>query len=181
MNLRMKPMLACLAAAAGLLTPGVLAAVTVYECKDAEGESFFAESCPPGTERVGERRLPGKSRQAPPPQEEAPPPAPVVLYTAPDCDPCDVLRAALTNRGVPYTEKDASTDPAVQAEVKALAGSITVPTLAAGDTVLTGYNHVALEQALKRAGYDSAAPAAGAEAGPAGPAGETPPPATTAP
>lgn len=155
----------CLLGIALLFVPGVQAAVVVQECKDPAGDTYFAERCPPGSVKIGERRLLGSGggsgsadsgAAAPAPDTRTAASATVVLYTVPRCDACDVLRAALESRDVPYTEKDASGDPAVQAELQALAGSVTVPALTVGETLLTGYNQTALDQALKQAGFPTA-------------------------
>lgn len=138
------------------------AAVLVAECRGPEGEVLFAEQCPPGHEKIGEHRLPGEGRERLPALSEAPPPPPAVLYTTEPCESCDILRMALQRRAVPFEEKSAAQDPAVQNELRALTGALAVPALKVGDRVLTGYNRLALEQALQRAGFAPAGDGAAA-------------------
>jgi glutaredoxin len=78
---------------------------------------------------------------------------PVTLYTVTDCDACDLVRMQLQNRDVPYTEKDSATDVEVQTELKAKAGTLSVPTVTIGNQVLSGYNKMALDNALDEVGY----------------------------
>lgn len=169
----MKPHQLCWVIGLAIISVPDALALTVSECRDAGGEKFFSETCPPGSERVGERRLPGKSQRSDAAGATQPPsPQPVVLYTTGNCDPCEVVRSALQRRGVAFAEKDVSSDPTLQAELKSLAGSITVPTIAIGKDVLTGYNQAALDLALARGGYAvptaTSAPAAEGEAPAAG-------------
>ncbi|HTT07805.1 MAG TPA: glutaredoxin family protein [Gammaproteobacteria bacterium] len=157
-------------------------AVIVVECIDAQGNSSFRESCPPGTAKKGEKKLPGKAGGVGEPQQvdvkEIAAKHPVLLYTAPKCDACDLVRTQLQKRGVPFTEKDASNDIKVQDELKALIGgtTLTVPVVSVDKDVLTGYNQGALDSALDKAGYPSkngSAPKTAAEGGAPAPAGDT--------
>ncbi len=172
-----------------LLYAASAGAVTVVECVDAQGNSSFRESCPPGTAKKGEKKLPGKAGGVAGPQvnvKEIAAKHPVMLYTAPKCDACDLVRKQLQNRGVPFTEKDASNDIKVQDELKTLTGgtTITVPVVSVDKDVLTGYNQLALESALDKAGYPAKNAAKTATEGgappPAGEAGTAPAPAPDA-
>lgn len=161
-------------------------AVTVVECVDAEGNSTFREHCPPGTAQKGEKKLPGNITSGGAADvKEIAAKHPVLLYTAPKCDACDMVRQQLQNRGVPFTEKDASNDVKVQDELKALAGgsTLTVPLVSMDKDILTGYNRQALDSALDKAGYPSKnAPTAkaAAEGGTTAAGGEAGAPSTPA-
>lgn len=78
---------------------------------------------------------------------------PVTLFSIPVCDACDLVRNMLQRHGVPFTEKDANDDPAVQNELIKLSGQLSVPLLSVGKKVIYGYNSVAIENELDKAGY----------------------------
>lgn len=135
------------------------AAVTVVECVDADGNSSFRDKCPPGTTKTGDKKLigvsPNKTRTA----AEIAADNPVFLYTVTNCDACDLVRNALSNRGIPINEKNVEDNTANQDEMKAKTGNMTVPALIIGSTVLTGYNRSAIDGALNQAGYPAPAAA----------------------
>lgn len=62
---------------------------------------------------------------------------PVVLYTGPDCNACERARLLLRQRGVPYTERLASTDADADA-LHRLTGGRSIPTLTVGRQVVRG-------------------------------------------
>jgi glutaredoxin len=78
---------------------------------------------------------------------------PVVLYSATKCDSCDLARAYLDKRKVPYTVKQVEGDLKVQAELKQKIGSLSVPTILIGEKVMKGYLESLLEGELDAAGY----------------------------
>lgn len=78
---------------------------------------------------------------------------PVVLYSATKCDSCDLARAYLEKRKVPYTEKKVEGDLKVQEELKKKIGSLGVPTILVGEKVMKGYLESLLEGELDAAGY----------------------------
>lgn len=140
------------------------AAVTVVECVDADGTSSFRDKCPPGTTKTGDKKLTGVTPNRAKTAAEVAASMPVFLYTVPNCDACDLVRNALSNRGVPVTEKNVEDNSANQDELKAKAGSLTVPSVVVGGTVLSGYNRSALDNALNQAGYPVPAAAGGGPA-----------------
>lgn len=77
---------------------------------------------------------------------------PVVLYTAPDCAPCDSARQLLQTRGVPYSEKRILNDADGDALAR-LSDSRTVPTLTVGKQVLRGFAGTDWNSTLDLAGY----------------------------
>ncbi len=78
---------------------------------------------------------------------------PVVLYSATKCDSCDLARAYLEKRKVPYTEKSVEGDLKLQGELKQKTGSLSVPTILVGEKVMRGYLESLLEGELDAAGY----------------------------
>jgi glutaredoxin len=141
--------------AAVLVAPG-LAARTVVECIDESGQKSFREFCPPGSLKKGEKKLQGKLA---PGVDVAAVAAknPVTIYTIPKCDACDLMRLQLQQRGVPFTEKDASSDPVIQDELKALTGTkenlVKVPVLTVGKEVVGEYKPADVNAKLDEAGY----------------------------
>ncbi|MGE0483274.1 MAG: glutaredoxin family protein [Gammaproteobacteria bacterium] len=143
------------AAIAALLacSSAVIEARTVVECIDADGNSSFRDSCPPGMAKKGEKDLGGVGPRTDPALGAAAIAYPIVLYTVPACDACDVLRHSLTSRGLPFKEYDVSNDAARQTELQERTGGLTVPSATVGENVISGYNRDALDAALQEAGY----------------------------
>lgn len=77
---------------------------------------------------------------------------PVTLYTAEGCDPCVQARELLTRRGIPFSERRAST-PADRAAWKATTGSTEAPVLAVGSERIPGFNSASWNSTLDAAGY----------------------------
>lgn len=77
---------------------------------------------------------------------------PVTLYTSTDCSPCERGRSLLRQRGVPYSERIASSDADVDA-LQRLSGGRTVPSLAVGQQVLRGLLDSDWQSTLDLAGY----------------------------
>lgn len=128
-------------------------AVTVVECVDAGGNTSFRDKCPPGTTKAGDKILLGVSPSKAKSTREIAADNPVVLYSVPNCDACDLVRNALSTRRVPFNEKNVQDDAASQNELKSKTGNLTVPSVLIGATVLTGYNRSALDSAFNQAGY----------------------------
>lgn len=113
---------------------------------------------------------------------------PVILFSIAKCKPCDQAREQLNKRGIPFKEKDPTTDKALYKEFQALGGGNVVPVIKIGESAVTEYTAQALTDALDAAGYpkpqkeegaeESGEPAEGAEAietGATDEAGEVPP------
>jgi glutaredoxin len=132
-------------------------AVTVLECVDADGTSSFRDKCPPGTTKKGEKQLLGVGGDDAPSIDELATTNPITLFSVPNCDACDLVRSRLDSRKLPYTEKNVQDDAALQEEMKAATGGLTVPAVTIGSKVLTGYSADALDGALDAAGYTAAA------------------------
>lgn len=144
-------------------------AVTVVSCKDRDGSTFFADRCPPGSTKMGEKEVrSGPQRDAEAALAEVVKTNPVVLFVVPDCDACDLVRQQLKSRNVPFTEKDVGPDNAENQEALKTVGNgnMTVPTVAVGTRTFTGYSRAALDLGLDEAGYPTRATAAPAPAAP---------------
>jgi len=137
----------------GLGSLGGVAAVTIVECQDAEGQRFLSQRCPPGTVQVGEKKVRGAgSPAADPDVAKAAAEYPVKLYTIKACDSCDLARNYLKQRGVPFSEHDAA-EPEVQQELQEAVGSLSVPVILVGAETINGYSRSALKVHLDAAGY----------------------------
>ena len=144
----------------GIIATGLVAspvaALTIVECIDENGDSSFRDRCPPGmTERSKqEYRERAEDEESGPDTAAVAREHPVVLFVAPNCNACDLVRNVLETRSIPYAEKDASTDPAVQAELAAVTeGPLTVPTVTIGELKFSGYNKIELDSALSNVGF----------------------------
>lgn len=83
----------------------------------------------------------------------------LTLYSIEVCDACDLVRNLLNERGLPFTEKDAENDAAVQEELREVSGALSVPALAIGDEVLTGFNRELILRVLEDYGFPTSADA----------------------
>lgn len=139
-----------------LLSFGVHAA-KLYKWVDANGNVSYQDKPPPEDNGKFERKDLGKEKNAKPEGlEELAQRTPVVLYAIPKCAPCDLARNYLKTRGIPFADKDASTDIEVQTELRKRAGSLSVPTIAVGEKVISEYSQAWLESELNQAGYPKA-------------------------
>ena len=77
---------------------------------------------------------------------------PVTLYTASACAPCDAARQMLQQRGVPFTEKQISTQEDLSAYERAVGGR-NVPGATIGSQALVGYFQDDWQSYLDAAGY----------------------------
>lgn len=77
---------------------------------------------------------------------------PVTLYTGADCPPCEAARKLLQQRGIPYSERTASSEDDVAALLR-LTGGRTVPALSVGSQALRGLLESDWHATLDLAGY----------------------------
>jgi len=129
------------------------AAVTIMECRDADGTLSYRDTCPPDSTRVGTRRLGGTSAPQAPSLKEIAKTHPVVLYVVPECETCDLVRLMLEKRGIPFSERDVERDVSLQYDLRKPSGAARVPTVLIGGAALPGFDHIPLQQRLAEAGY----------------------------
>jgi glutaredoxin-like YruB-family protein len=72
----------------------------------------------------------------------------ILIFTQPDCPPCHVVKLFLTEKGVPFDERDITRDPAAVRELTERYGSHSTPTLVIGDEVMIGFNPERLDEIL---------------------------------
>jgi glutaredoxin len=170
----------------GILTVLLLAATQAnaqaYRWVDPQGRVQFGDAPPANAKsvtRTGAR--PESAAEAPPqmPFEvmQAQKNFPVTLYTAPICKQyCEMARAALNRRGVPFTEVQVWNQETLE-QLKTKAGSDNVPALVVGRSTQSGFDPVRFDSLLDSAGYPklgSVPPRA--QAAPPLPEGYEPPP-----
>jgi glutaredoxin len=153
-----KRLLSCIAAAL-LAAPALVSAQqTIYKWVDKDGKTVFSDSPPPKDATPPAR---GPSTPARPPSRTCHTPRrwrwrrnPVTFYTANDCGSfCDRGRTLLSQRGIPYSERNATTDPAAAEAVQKAVGSFIVPVLMVGESALKGFDESTWQSSLDSAGY----------------------------
>src|SRR5690606_27383732 len=152
--------LALVVLAAALAVP---AAHAQYKWIGADGRVNYGDRPPPvdnrrlvrapagahssGTPTAGDHRLPYALRSATVKY-------PVVLYTAPDCEPCELGREHLSQRGVPYTEKHVKSAADVRAfNALRFGASPQFPVLTVGSDRMVGFEAARWNGMLDAAAY----------------------------
>jgi len=72
----------------------------------------------------------------------------VILFTQPDCPPCQIVKLFLTERGVAFEERDITRDAAAVRELTEKYNSHSTPTLVIGEEVMIGFNPERLDEIL---------------------------------
>jgi len=81
---------------------------------------------------------------------------PVTLYTSPSCmEGCEMARAALNKRGVPFKEVQVW-NPETNEQLKTATGALEVPSLTVGRSSQRGFQPEAFDALLDSAGYPKA-------------------------
>lgn len=140
--------LACAAAPA--------AAQALYKLVAPDGAVTYTDRPPAGgnlrVESLGRTEGGAGSPALPQALREAAARFPVVLYTLPDCAPCDRGRDLLRSRGVPHEDRRA--DPAADRDAWLRAvGSLDAPALTVGAQALRGFAAEEWNATLDLAGY----------------------------
>lgn len=171
----------------GALLLALLCATTVqaqqYRWVDQQGRAHYSDTPPAGVKAVRKEDAKAEgpaaedNQQVPFELQRAQKDFPVTLYTAPICkQPCELARAALNKRGVPFAEIQVWNQETLD-QLKSKAGSDNVPALLVGRTAQSGFDSARYDALLDSAGY----PKVGvlpvrAQRAPAPPEGYEPPP-----
>ena len=135
-------------------SPAIVSAVTVFECIDGVGDISFRDKCLPGMTVRSTQELPTDVSGKEPRIKDVLHESPVVLFSAPSCAACDLVREQLEQRSVPFTEKNDTEGRDVQVELSGITGSpLTVPTMTIGQRNFTDYSRSDPKSALTDAGY----------------------------
>ncbi|QJR13091.1 hypothetical protein DSM104443_04185 [Usitatibacter rugosus] len=153
-----KRLLSCIAAALLAAPTFVCAQQTIYKWVDKDGKTVFSDSPPPKdatstSQRTVSSGAPSAS-SLPYATQMAMERNPVTFYTSTDCGSfCDRGRTLLSQRGIPYSERNATTDPGAGAALEKVAGSLIVPVLVIGGSTIKGFDESQWTSALDGAGY----------------------------
>jgi glutaredoxin len=147
----------CAAALAASLA--TQAQTNVYRWVDKDGKVHFSDTPPPPDAKESSQKRMGSgpgdnAAQMPYLTQQAMKKNPVTLYTSTNCgDVCQQGRELLAKRGVPFSERNAETNPAYAQEVKDMVGKLQVPVLRVGEKHVKGYSEESWQAALDGAGY----------------------------
>ena len=126
----------------------------LYKWVDEDGNITYQDRPPPGDPSQVETFIDATGVAE---TESAPlPDVDVVLYAIEVCDVCDLVRTVLDERGVPFEEKNADNNPEVQAELREVAGVLSVPVLVIGGEAIKGYNKDLILNELEEVGFSIA-------------------------
>lgn len=143
-------------------TVAVPAAHAQYKWVGADGRVNYGDRPPPADSRRLVRAPTGAhSSEAPASGDHRLPYAlrsatsryPVVMYSAPDCDPCELGREHLAKRGVPFTEKRVQSAADLRAFNALQFGTPQFPVLTVGSDRMVGFEASAWSRMLDAAAY----------------------------
>jgi glutaredoxin len=129
---------------------------TLYKWVDSQGHISYHDQPPPegAGYRVEEKVLgTGNKHKEDDKLAKVVEKYPIILYSVPDCDSCDLARLYLEKRKVPFTEQNLNTNPELQQTLKKKIGSLSAPTIMIGEKVMKGYVESVLEGELDGVGY----------------------------
>lgn len=162
-----------------LVLAGTASAAEMFRWVDADGKVHYTDAPPPPTAKnVQQKKLGDKagSAQIPYVLQQALKNFPVTLYSNECGDACAKAKALLNKRGIPFTEKDPEKNPDDAESLKKLAGgTLTVPLLLVGSSVLKGFEEDGWNSALDLAGYPKDSLLPKSATAPAKPSTATPP------
>src|SRR3954469_8093356 len=146
-----------------LIVLAMLAAGTAwaqqYRWVDEQGRVHYTDTPPPPSAKNAEKKnLKGSELGQQESYElmEAVRKAPVTLYTFTECHaPCQMARDVLNKRGVPFKEKQVSSQQTLD-ELQKVSGGTNVPVMLVGTQVEKNASPEAFNQALDVAGYPRA-------------------------
>ncbi len=127
----------------------------IYRIVGPDGSVSFTDRPPAAAARIEPLGRAGAAPAAPalpPGLREVAARFPVVLYTVPQCAPCDRGRQLLRARGIPHEERVADPQTDAEAWLRAL-GSTDAPGLTVGAQVLRGFGEDEWHTTLDLAGY----------------------------
>ena len=138
-----------------------LAAAQLYQWKDAQGRMVYSDQPPPpNIKNVQQKAFKGSVSEGSEAYatKVAREKSPVTLYANACGAPCDQARKLLSERGIPFSNKDPQASPEAQAELQKLTGRLSVPVLVVGGDKVDGFEAGQWQSMLDRAGYPKSAP-----------------------
>ena len=146
----------CLLAAAIASPAAAHAQSSLYRWVDKDGKVQYTDTPPPADARGATQKRFGSAAdepQVPFATQTAMRRNPVMLWVAPQCEPCAQGRQLLANRGIPFRERDVQSNIETQRAFKELAGDLNVPLLEVGTSRIKGFEEGQWNAALDGAGY----------------------------
>ena len=128
-----------------------VSAVTIHECVDENNETTFQDTCPPGSTSVKTFAL-----QTAAPTEPTKFGTDITLYSAPECESCDITRNVLTRYDASFNEINIKDDEETQTKLRILLGSegaVPVPIVILGEKQIVGFDKEKLISELEAAGF----------------------------
>jgi glutaredoxin len=147
-----------LALAACAMACAAQAQTSVYRWVDKNGNVHFSSEQPPSdATNVTQKRMGGgggDEGQVPFATQQAMKTNPVTLFVSNNCgELCADGRKLLSDRGIPYTERNAEANPADADKLKQIVGALQVPLLLVGTRPVKGFDAGTWNSALDGAGY----------------------------
>jgi glutaredoxin len=146
----------------GVVLAGASAGIqaqTIYRIVGADGKVTFSDKAPVSADQgkvagtgVGASGAAASAGGLPFELRQVVNKYPVTLYTSAKCAPCDVGRALLINRGVPFAERTVSTQEDTES-LQRLSGDNSLPFLTIGGQRIKGMSDSEWSQYLDAAGY----------------------------
>jgi len=135
----------------------------LYKWVDEYGTVFYQDSPPPKNvkvldsdllkdENAGKKKI-KEVRRASDPAPLLDGSTPVMVYTADNCKPCQSVVLFLTQKQVPFVERDIRTDRRARERLSNLSKQISVPSLFIGERIIQGHSKPMITRALEEAGY----------------------------
>ena len=154
MNLILIVRALCLAAA--VASVGAAAQSTLYRWVDKDGNVHFTDTPPSSDAKSATQKRFGQAADEQPlpfATQTAMKRNPVMLWVAPNCEPCNQGRTLLSNRGIPFSERDVQANVETQKAFKEVSGDLNVPVLDVGGNRIKGFEEGQWGTALDAAGY----------------------------
>jgi glutaredoxin 3 len=76
----------------------------------------------------------------------------VIVYSTPTCPYCHQVKRFLTEKGVPYVDKDVASDLQARDDMVKKSGQLGVPVIEVNGSIVVGFNRPRLEEALAKKG-----------------------------
>ena len=154
--MQLTPIVRALCLAAAVASVGATAQSTLYRWVDKDGNVHFTDTPPPSDAKSATQRRYGQAADEqvlPFTTLAAMKKNPVMLWVAPNCEPCSQGRTLLSNRGIPFSERDVQANVETQKAFKEVSGDLNVPVLDVGGNRIKGFEEGQWGAALDAAGY----------------------------
>ena len=129
---------------------------TLHRWVDKDGRVHFTDTPPPPDAKSATQKRYGQSADEQPlpyATQTAMQRNPVMLWVAPNCEPCDQGRHLLAERGIPFSERNVQANVETQAAFRKITGDLNVPVLEVGASRIKGFEGGQWNAALDSAGY----------------------------